>query len=184
MQSIYSPPRTQRGHYVEAQLQKLTRERLTRYGQTLSFHLEPQRERSPGGLRDYQPRPWFRGGPNHLLGTENDSAHHASKNEIVPIQWNSERAPAATRGEVYLHHIPATEERQTLSPTTFRQRVNPALLWRDCPVLPWNASPKNAGGMDGVSSCPPCPNSQSPNLCGEVRAKSADSQGGVCAKEP
>ncbi len=42
-----------------AELRKLTRERLTRYGNTI-FHLEPNVKESPGGLRDYQASAWLR----------------------------------------------------------------------------------------------------------------------------
>src|ERR1700724_1210129 len=40
-----------------AQLHKLTKNRLTRYGNTI-FHLEPNVKESPGGLRDYQATMW------------------------------------------------------------------------------------------------------------------------------
>src|SRR5947208_926952 len=39
--------------FLLAQLHKLTRERLARYGNTI-FHLEPNVKEAPGGLRDYQ----------------------------------------------------------------------------------------------------------------------------------
>ena len=45
--------------FLQAQLQKLTRERLARYGNTI-FHLEPNVKESPGGLRDYQAAAWLR----------------------------------------------------------------------------------------------------------------------------
>jgi [protein-PII] uridylyltransferase len=45
--------------FMQAQLQKLTKERLTRYGNTI-FHLEPNVKESPGGLRDYQAAAWLR----------------------------------------------------------------------------------------------------------------------------
>src|SRR5713226_7081137 len=41
------------------QLHKLTKERLTRYGNTI-FHLEPNVKEAPGGLRDYQAAVWLR----------------------------------------------------------------------------------------------------------------------------
>src|SRR5215472_12066760 len=44
---------------MQAQLHKLTRERLARYGNTI-FHLEPNVKDSPGGLRDYQAAAWLR----------------------------------------------------------------------------------------------------------------------------
>jgi len=45
--------------FLLAQLHKLTRERLTRYGNTI-FHLEPNVKDAPGGLRDYQASVWLR----------------------------------------------------------------------------------------------------------------------------
>src|SRR5215831_17201140 len=45
--------------FMQAQLHKLTRERLARYGNTI-FHLEPNVKESPGGLRDYQAAAWLR----------------------------------------------------------------------------------------------------------------------------
>jgi len=44
--------------FLLAQLQKLTKDRLTRYGNTI-FHLEPNVKESPGGLRDYQATMWM-----------------------------------------------------------------------------------------------------------------------------
>lgn len=44
--------------FLLAQLQKLTRDRLARYGNTI-FHLEPNVKESPGGLRDYQATVWL-----------------------------------------------------------------------------------------------------------------------------
>src|ERR1700692_1932487 len=44
--------------FLMAQLQKLTKGRLTRYGNTI-FHLEPNVKESPGGLRDYQATVWM-----------------------------------------------------------------------------------------------------------------------------
>jgi [protein-PII] uridylyltransferase len=45
--------------FLLAQLHKLTRERLARYGNTI-FHLEPNVKDAPGGLRDYQAGVWMR----------------------------------------------------------------------------------------------------------------------------
>ena len=45
--------------FLLAQLHKLTKERLTRYGDTI-FHLEPNVKDAPGGLRDYQAAVWLR----------------------------------------------------------------------------------------------------------------------------
>jgi [protein-PII] uridylyltransferase len=44
--------------FLLAQLQKLTKDRLSRYGNTI-FHLEPNVKESPGGLRDYQATVWL-----------------------------------------------------------------------------------------------------------------------------
>src|ERR1700724_855652 len=45
--------------FLLAQLHKLTKERLGRYGNTI-FHLEPNVKDAPGGLRDYQASAWLR----------------------------------------------------------------------------------------------------------------------------
>jgi len=45
--------------FLLAQLQKLTNERLARYGNTI-YHLEPNVKEAPGGLRDYQAGTWLR----------------------------------------------------------------------------------------------------------------------------
>jgi [protein-PII] uridylyltransferase len=45
--------------FLLAQLHKLTKDRLTRYGNTI-FHLEPNVKEAPGGLRDYQAAVWLR----------------------------------------------------------------------------------------------------------------------------
>src|SRR5256712_3080079 len=45
--------------FLLAQIHRLTRERLTRYGNTI-FHLEPNVKESPGGMRDYQASIWLR----------------------------------------------------------------------------------------------------------------------------
>src|SRR5208283_5259249 len=42
-----------------SELQRLTRERLARYGNTI-FHLEPNVKEAPGGLRDYHATLWMR----------------------------------------------------------------------------------------------------------------------------
>src|ERR1700724_505951 len=44
--------------FLVAQIHRLTRERLTRYGNTI-FHLEPNVKESPGGMRDYQATIWM-----------------------------------------------------------------------------------------------------------------------------
>src|SRR5712664_3471441 len=45
--------------FLLAQIHRLTRERLARYGNTI-FHLEPNVKESPGGMRDYQATVWLR----------------------------------------------------------------------------------------------------------------------------
>ena len=45
--------------FLLGQLHKLTKDRLTRYGNTI-FHLEPNVKDAPGGLRDYQAAAWLR----------------------------------------------------------------------------------------------------------------------------
>jgi [protein-PII] uridylyltransferase len=45
--------------FLLGQLHRLTRDRLTRYGNTI-FHLEPNVKESPGGMRDYQATIWLR----------------------------------------------------------------------------------------------------------------------------
>ena len=45
--------------FLLAQLHKLTKDRLNRYGNTI-FHLEPNVKDAPGGLRDYQAAAWLR----------------------------------------------------------------------------------------------------------------------------
>jgi [protein-PII] uridylyltransferase len=57
--------------FLLAQLQKLTNERLQRYGNTI-YHLEPNVKEAPGGLRDYQAGTWLRqlvGDKKELRGT-------------------------------------------------------------------------------------------------------------------
>jgi [protein-PII] uridylyltransferase len=44
--------------FLLGQLHRLTKERLTRYGNTI-FHLEPNVKESPGGMRDYQATVWL-----------------------------------------------------------------------------------------------------------------------------
>ena len=59
--------------FLLAQLQKLTKERLTRYGNTI-FHLEPNVKDAPGGLRDYQTAAWLR----RIAGEKTETAVPAS----------------------------------------------------------------------------------------------------------
>ena len=52
-------PEKQARPLLHAELQRLTRERLARYGNTI-FHLEPNVKEAPGGLRDYHATLWMR----------------------------------------------------------------------------------------------------------------------------
>src|SRR3984957_8361673 len=64
-------PERQARPFLLAELHKLTRERLTRYGNTI-FHLEPNVKEAPGGLRDFQAAVWLRqiaGGRKELLNS-------------------------------------------------------------------------------------------------------------------
>lgn len=45
--------------FLLSELQRLTRERLARYGNTI-YHLEPNVKEAPGGLRDYHASSWLR----------------------------------------------------------------------------------------------------------------------------
>src|SRR5215471_11793773 len=56
---ILSGPEKQARPLLLSELQRLTRERLTRYGNTI-FHLEPNVKEGPGGLRDYHATLWMR----------------------------------------------------------------------------------------------------------------------------
>src|SRR2546429_2404338 len=59
--------------FLLAQLHKLTRDRLTRYGNTI-FHLEPNVKDSPGGMRDYQATIWLRQIVDEKTGIRNITA--------------------------------------------------------------------------------------------------------------
>src|SRR5437868_2015236 len=59
--------------FMLAQLHKLTRDRLTRYGNTI-FHLEPNVKESPGGMRDYQATIWLRQLAEEKKGIRNITA--------------------------------------------------------------------------------------------------------------
>jgi len=52
-------PEKQARPLLHSELQRLTRERLARYGNTI-FHLEPNVKEAPGGLRDYHATLWMR----------------------------------------------------------------------------------------------------------------------------
>ncbi len=59
--------------FLLAQIHRLTRERLTRYGNTI-FHLEPNVKESPGGMRDYQATTWLRQIVDEKKGIRNITA--------------------------------------------------------------------------------------------------------------
>ncbi|PYT95173.1 MAG: hypothetical protein DMG36_02890 [Acidobacteria bacterium] len=59
--------------FLLAQLHRLTRDRLTRYGNTI-FHLEPNVKDSPGGMRDYQATIWLRQLAEEKKGIRNITA--------------------------------------------------------------------------------------------------------------
>lgn len=59
--------------FLLAQLHKLTRDRLARYGNTI-FHLEPNVKESPGGMRDYQATIWLRQLAEEKKGIRNITA--------------------------------------------------------------------------------------------------------------
>src|SRR5881398_4187907 len=59
--------------FLLAQIHRLTRERLTRYGNTI-FHLEPNVKDSPGGMRDYQATIWLRQLAEEKKGIRNITA--------------------------------------------------------------------------------------------------------------
>ncbi len=56
---VLSGPEKQARPLLHSELQRLTRERLARYGNTI-FHLEPNVKEAPGGLRDYHATLWMR----------------------------------------------------------------------------------------------------------------------------
>ncbi|HJZ64728.1 MAG TPA: [protein-PII] uridylyltransferase [Candidatus Acidoferrum sp.] len=66
-QRILPPSERQARPFLFSQLHRLTKERLTRYGNTI-FHLEPNVKEAPGGLRDYQAAFWLR----QILGDRKD----------------------------------------------------------------------------------------------------------------
>ena len=59
--------------FLLAELHKLTKERLSRYGNTI-FHLEPNVKEAPGGLRDFQAAVWLRQVAGEKRETLNSSA--------------------------------------------------------------------------------------------------------------
>jgi [protein-PII] uridylyltransferase len=65
---ILAGPEKQARPFLLSELQRLTRERLARYGNTI-FHLEPNVKEAPGGLRDYHTTQWMR----QLAGDRRDA---------------------------------------------------------------------------------------------------------------
>src|SRR6266478_562434 len=59
--------------FLLAELHRLTKERLTRYGNTI-FHLEPNVKESPGGMRDFQATVWLRQIVDEKKGIRNITA--------------------------------------------------------------------------------------------------------------
>ncbi len=66
-QKTLPPSERQARPFLYAQLHRLTKERLGRYGNTI-FHLEPNVKEAPGGLRDYQAAYWLR----QIMGDRKD----------------------------------------------------------------------------------------------------------------
>jgi [protein-PII] uridylyltransferase len=64
--------------FLLAQLQKLTRDRLARYGNTI-FHLEPNVKESPGGMRDYQATVWLQ----QITGEKKDARPGLSAEDVL-----------------------------------------------------------------------------------------------------
>lgn len=56
---VLAGPEKQSRPFLLSELQRLTRDRLARYGNTI-FHLEPNVKEAPGGLRDYHTLLWMR----------------------------------------------------------------------------------------------------------------------------
>jgi [protein-PII] uridylyltransferase len=70
--------------FLLAELHRLTKERLARYGATI-FHLEPNVKDSPGGLRDYQAATWLR----QITGeTRDPRANAAAEEELTQNALN------------------------------------------------------------------------------------------------
>jgi [protein-PII] uridylyltransferase len=62
--------------FLLAELHKLTKDRLMRYGNTI-FHLEPNVKEAPGGLRDYQAAVWLR----QIAGEPKDALNSSAMEE-------------------------------------------------------------------------------------------------------
>src|SRR5215468_12110426 len=75
---ILPPSEKQARPFLFAQLHRLTKERLARYGNTI-FHLEPNVKEAPGGLRDYQAAFWLR----QILGDRPDLRGSSAADEEI-----------------------------------------------------------------------------------------------------
>src|SRR5499425_3613111 len=64
---VLGGPERQSRPFLMSELQRLTRDRLARYGNTI-FHLEPNVKDAPGGLRDFHSTLWMR----QLAGEKRD----------------------------------------------------------------------------------------------------------------
>jgi [protein-PII] uridylyltransferase len=68
--------------FLLGQLHRLTRERLTRYGNTI-FHLEPNVKESPGGMRDCQATIWLRQLSDEKKGSRTTAAEEELSTSAV-----------------------------------------------------------------------------------------------------
>ena len=75
---ILPPSEKQARPFLFAQLHRLTKERLARYGNTI-FHLEPNVKEAPGGLRDYQAAFWLR----QIMGDRRDLRGSSAADEEI-----------------------------------------------------------------------------------------------------
>lgn len=74
---VLAGPEKQARPFLMAQLTKLTRERHTRYGNTI-YHLEPNVKDAPGGLRDYQAAVWLR----QIVGEQRSNWNSSAEEEL------------------------------------------------------------------------------------------------------
>jgi [protein-PII] uridylyltransferase len=106
--------------FLLAQLQKLTKDRLTRYGNTI-FHLEPNVKESPGGLRDYQATMWMQ----QISGEKKDSRPTMSADDDLvrkAVEFMSEI-------RIFLHYSNARND-NTL---TYELQAEAAARWLGIP---------------------------------------------------
>ena len=76
IQKVLPVPEKQARPFLQGELTKLTRERHSRYGNTI-YHLEPNVKDAPGGLLDYQAAAWFR----QIAGQQKDLRKNAATEE-------------------------------------------------------------------------------------------------------